>query len=56
MRIVILAALAVVLSAAPASAACIMSYCKDGAATAWTPAPSTARAITNPSRQRLGDN
>ncbi len=54
MRIVILAALAVVLSAAPTSATCIMSYCKDGAVTA-SPAPSTSWAITNTSRQRLGD-
>ncbi len=55
MRIVILAALAtLVLSAAPTSATCIMSYCKDGAVTA-SPAPSTSWAITNTSRQRLGD-
>ena len=62
MRIVILAAftrcapaaLAVVLAApSPAQAACIMSYCQD--ATASTPAPSTSWAITNTSRQRLGD-
>ncbi len=31
-----------------------MSYCKDSS-TASTPAPSTSWAITNPSRQRLGD-
>jgi hypothetical protein len=31
-----------------------MSYCKDRAATA-SPAPSTSWAITNTSRQRLGD-
>ena len=53
MRVLILAAFAVALSAAPASAACIMSYCQDKAATA--PAPSTSWVITNPSRQRLGD-
>ena len=52
MRVLILAAFAVALSAAPASATCIMSYCKEGAS---TPAPSTSWAITNPSRQRLGD-
>ncbi len=55
MRVLILAAFAVALSAAPASATCIMSYCKDGAVTASTPAPSTSWAITNTSRQRLGD-
>jgi hypothetical protein len=33
-----------------------MSYCKDGATAATsTPAPSTSWAITNTSRQRLGD-
>ena len=49
------AALAVVLAAtSPAKAACIMSYCKDRA-TATTPAPGERRAITNTSRQRLGD-
>ncbi len=32
MRVLILAAFAVALSAAPASASCIMSYCKEGAA------------------------
>jgi hypothetical protein len=31
-----------------------MSYCKDGAATV-SPAPATSWAITNTSRQRLGD-
>ncbi len=56
MRVLILAALAVVLSSPEASARCIMSYCKDGAAMATsTPAPSTSWAITNTSRQRLGD-
>jgi hypothetical protein len=50
----ILATLAVVLSSPEASAACVMSYCKDGAATS-TPASSTSWAITNTSRQRLGD-
>ncbi len=56
MRIVILAALAVILATSPASARCIMSYCKDApATTASTPAPSTSWAITNTSRQRLGD-
>ncbi len=54
MRFLILAAFAVALSAAPASARCIMSYCKDSS-TASTPAPSTSWAITNTSRQRLGD-
>ena len=57
MRVLILAAFAVALSAAlaspPVAAACIMSYCKDGATS--TPAPSTSWAITNTSRQRLGD-
>ena len=48
------AALAVVMATSPASARCLMSYCKDGAATA-SPAPSTSWAITNTSRQRLGD-
>ncbi len=52
--LIILAAFAVALSAAPASATCIMSYCKDGAVTA-SPAPSKSWAITNTSRQRLGD-
>ena len=55
------AALAVVMATSlsgfapsPASARCIMSYCKDSS-TASTPAPSTSWAITNTSRQRLGD-
>ncbi len=53
--LIILAALSVLaLSAAPASARCIMSYCKDSS-TASTPAPSTSWPITNTSRQRLGD-
>jgi hypothetical protein len=52
----ILATLATLILASPeASARCIMSYCKDRAATASTPAPSTSWAITNTSRQRLGD-
>ena len=50
-----LAALAVILVTSPASARCMMSYCKDGAATTSTPTPSTSWAITNTSRQRLGD-
>ena len=54
-HVIILAALAVLaLSAPPVAAACIMSYCKDATATA-SPAPSTSWAITNTSRQRLGD-
>ena len=55
------AALAVVMATSlsgfapsPASARCIMSYCKDSS-TASTPAPSTSWAITNTSRQRIGD-
>ena len=47
MRVLILAAFAVALSAAPASAACIMSYCKDTAP--------TRSYITNNSRQIVGD-
>ena len=54
MRVLILAALAVILATSPASVRCIMSYCKDSS-TASTPAPSTSWAITNTSRQRLGD-
>ena len=54
MRIVILAAFAVALATSPASARCIMSYCQDATATV-SPAPSTSWAITNTSRQRLGD-
>ncbi len=55
-RLMILAATALPLIVSPvtADARCIMSYCKDGAATA-SPAPSTSWAITNTSRQRLGD-
>ena len=53
MRILILAAFAVVLSSREASAACLMSYCQDKATS--TPAPSTSWPITNTSRQRLGD-
>ena len=52
MRVLILAALAVIL-ASPADARCLMSYCKGDAAS--TPAPGERRAITNTSRQRLGD-
>ena len=47
--------LAVILATSPTSTRCIMSYCKDGAATASTPAPATSWAITNENRQRLGD-
>ncbi len=50
MRVLILAAFAVILSAAPASARCIMSYCKDGATS--TP---TRSYITNTHRQKVGD-
>ena len=53
-RLMILATFAVALSASTVSAACVMSYCK-GQATASTPAPGERRAITNTSRQRLGD-
>ncbi len=49
------AALAMVMATSPASARCIMSYCKDATASTSTPAPSTSWAITNTSRQRLGD-
>ena len=58
MRTLILAALAtlaVVLSSPEASAACVMSYCKGDSSATSTPAPSTSWAITNTSRQRLGD-
>ena len=56
MRTLVLAILAVILVTSPASARCMMSYCKDApATTASTPAPSTSWAITNTSRQRLGD-
>ncbi len=57
-RLMILAATALPLIVSPvtADARCIMSYCKDGAATATsTPAPATSWAIMNTSRQRLGD-
>ncbi len=54
MRVLILAAFAVALSAAPASATCIMSYCKDGAVTASTSTP-TRSYITNTHRQKVGD-
>jgi len=50
----ILAIMAVVLASPEASARCLMSYCKDSS-TASTPVPSTSWAITNTSRQRLGD-
>ena len=53
-RLMILAILAVVLASPEASARCLMSYCKDSS-TASTPAPSTSWAITNTSRQHLGD-
>jgi hypothetical protein len=46
--------LAVILATFPASARCIMSYCKDSS-TASTPAPSTSWAITNTHRQKVGD-
>ena len=56
-RLMILAtvagALAVVL-ASPADAQCIMSYCKDRETTI-APPPATNWAITNTSRQRIGD-
>ncbi len=52
--LIILAAFAVALSSPEASAACIMSYCKDRETTV-APAPATSWAITNTSRQRLGD-
>ncbi len=55
MRGLILAAFAVALSASTASARCLMSYCKDSSTAVSTPAPSTSWAITNTSRQRLGD-
>ncbi len=55
MRALILATLATLVLASPeASARCIISYCKDAPATT-APAPSTSWAITNTSRQRLGD-
>ena len=53
-RLAILATLAVMLATAPASAACLMSYCK-GQATASTPAPGERRAITYTSRRIVGD-
>ena len=52
MRVLILAAFAVALSAAPASATCIMSYCKEGAASSSIPSRSY---ITNTHRQKVGD-
>ena len=55
MRVLILAALAVVLSSPEASARCLMSYCQDATAATSTPAPATGWAITNTSRQRLGN-
>ena len=55
MRTLVLATLATLVLASPeASARCLMSYCKDSS-TASTSAPSTSWAITNTSRQRLGD-
>ncbi len=55
-RLMILAATALPLIVSPvtADARCLMSYCRDQAA-ATTPAPGERRAITNTSRQRLGD-
>ena len=50
----ILAALAAILATSPASARCIMSYCKDRAATASTSTP-TRSYITNTHRQKVGD-
>ena len=50
MRILILAAFAVVMVTSPASARCIMSYCKDKATS--TP---TRSYITNTHRQKVGD-
>ncbi len=47
------AALAVVMATSPASARCIMSYCKD--ATATTASPPTRSYITNTHRQKVGD-
>ena len=54
MKAALWAILAVVMATSPASARCIMSYCKDRAETV-SPVPSTSWAITNTSRQRLGD-
>jgi hypothetical protein len=48
----ILAAVAVVLATSPASARCIMSYCKEGAASSSTP---TRSYIVNTHRQKVGD-
>ena len=53
MRAALWAILVVVMATSPASARCLMSYCQDKATS--TPAPSTSWAITNTSRQRLGD-
>ncbi len=47
------AALAVVMATSPASARCIMSYCKDSS-TASTSTP-TRSYITNTHRQKVGD-
>ena len=55
MRVLILTFLAVILAMSPATARCLMSYCQDAMASTSTPAPSTSWAITNTSRQRLGD-
>ena len=49
------AALAVILASPEASARCLMSYCTGDTTATSTPAPSTSWAITNTSRQRLGD-
>ena len=55
MRVFFLTAFAVVLASPEAPARCLMSYCKGDTAATSTPAPSTSWAITNTSRQRLGD-
>jgi hypothetical protein len=54
MRVLILATLATLVLASPeASAACVMSYCKDSS-TASTSTP-TRSYITNAHRQKVGD-
>ncbi len=50
-RLLALAALAVVM-ASPATAGCLISYCKSDSAASSTP---STRAITNTHRQRIGD-
>ncbi len=50
-RLLALAALAVVM-ASPATAGCLMSYCKGDSAASSTP---STRAITNTHRQIVGD-